>query len=203
MKTENIILMKMARESLKGKWGLAIGSFVIFIIISSAISSIPGLGSLVSLIISGPFILGISIFSLSISRNKEAKLTQIFSGFKQFERSLVSYLLMVLYVLLWALLFIIPGIIRGISYSMVFYILADDESIKPKDALFKSKNMMYGYKSKLFRLMIRFLGLSILCIFTLGIGFLWLIPYMHITYAKFYDDIKDMKSVEENSQATA
>jgi uncharacterized membrane protein len=73
---------------------------------------------------------------------------------------------------------------------MTFYILADDPGIKPQDALKKSKSMMDGYKLKLFYLCLRFFLLALLCILTLGIGFLWLIPYVHVTMAKFYDDIR-------------
>jgi uncharacterized membrane protein len=50
--------------------------------------------------------------------------------------------------------------------------------------------MMYGFKWKYFCLALRFLGWAILCLFTLGIGFLWLIPYMQVSFANFYDDVK-------------
>jgi uncharacterized membrane protein len=91
---------------------------------------------------------------------------------------------------LWALLLVIPGIIAALGYSMTFYILADDESIKAEDALKKSKLMMEGHKLKLFYLYLRFFLLALLCVLTLGIGFLWLIPFINITMAKFYDDIR-------------
>ena len=70
-----------------------------------------------------------------------------------------------------------------------FFILADDLSLKPKEALDKSKQMMDGYKWKMFYLTLRFFGLGLLCLLTLGIGFLWLIPYSYVAMAKFYDDI--------------
>lgn len=193
LKTENVVLMRMARESLKGKWGLAIGTFLVYIIIVYAIQSqvanFPPLG-LLSLILSGPMALGIDIFSLSLSRNQDARIEQIFLGFYRFGTSLGAYLLMVLFILLWMLLLIVPGIIAALSYSMTFYILADNESIGAREAMDKSKAMMYGYKWKFFCLGLRFLAWSILCILTLGIGFLWLIPWMNVTIAKFYDDIK-------------
>jgi uncharacterized membrane protein len=190
MKTENAVLMQMARESLKGKWGLAIGTFVVYILITSVLQVIPVIGLIASLIISGPFALGLAIFSISISRNQDAKLEQIFQGFINFGNALGAYLLMVLFILLWMLLLIVPGIIAALSYSMTFYILADDSSIGPMEAIDKSKKMMYGYKWKLFCLGLRFLGWALLCILTLGIGFLWLFPYMQISMVKFYDDIK-------------
>lgn len=190
MKTENAILMRQARESLAGKWGLAIGAFAVYFLISMAIGSIKNAGGIISLLVSGPLMVGVSIFSLSISRSKGAKLEQLFEGFKNFGRSLSAYLLAVLFTILWALLLIIPGIIAAISYSQTFFILADDDTISAGDAIKKSKKMMYGYKWKYFYLGLRFIGWGILSILTLGIGFLWLVPYIHVSMAKFYDDIK-------------
>jgi uncharacterized membrane protein len=201
MKTENAVLMQMARESLKGKWGLAIGTFVIYILISIVLQIIPIFGPIAGLIISGPFALGLSIFLLNISRNQEAKLEQIFHGFNNFGTSLGAYLLMILFIILWLLLLIVPGIIAALSYSMTFFIIADDPSIGPMDAIDKSKKMMYGYKWKYFCLGLRFLGWALLCILTLGIGFLWLIPYMQVSCCKFYDDIKNNPIASENLES--
>ena len=190
MNTENVTLMRAARESIKGKWALAIGTFFIYTLLIAGPGSVEHRGSILTLILGGPFALGAAIFSLFIARGKEARVEQIFQGFNQFANALVAYLLIVLYVLLWALLLIVPGIIAALSYSMTFYIMADDPLIQPQDALKKSKSMMNGYKLKLFYLGLRFFLLGILCILTLGIGFLWLIPYYHVTMAKFYDDLK-------------
>lgn len=197
MKTENVNLMKDARESLKGKWGLAIGAFAIMYLINIAIALIPEIApsmtpfsTIISILLAGPFAWGLAVFSLSLSRGQEAKTKQVFEGFNHFVKSLGAYLLMVVFILLWSLLLIIPGIIASISYTMTFYILADDPSVKPMEAIDRSKKMMYGYKAKFFWLSLRFLLWSLLCLLTLGIGFLWLIPYMQITFAKFYDDIR-------------
>lgn len=190
MKTENIILRKQARESLAGKWGLAVGTFTLYCFISAIISGIKGIGPVISLIISGPFIVGISIFSLSISRNTQPKLEQILEGFKNFGRSLSAYLLVTLFTLLWTLLFIIPGIIASFSYSQTYYILADDGKIGAREAIKKSKRIMTGNKGKYFSLLLSFFGWGILSILTFGIGLLWLVPYMSVSFAKFYDDVK-------------
>jgi uncharacterized membrane protein len=198
MVTENAILMQQARESLKGKWGLVIGTFLVYILIISAIQIIPFVGAIITLFIGGPFALGLAIFSLTISRNQEASLEQIFKGFNNFGTSLGAYLLMVLFVILWMLLLIVPGIIAALSYSMTFFIIADDSTIGPMDAIDKSKKMMYGYKWKYFCLNLRFLGWALLCILTLGIGLLWLIPYIQISLAKFYDDVKANSMIAES-----
>ncbi len=191
MTKENTTLMAQAREQLSGNWGLAIGTFIVYQIILSVGQFIPFVGLIALLVIAGPMYLGIILFSLAIARKEEARLEMIFVGFQNFGNAVGAYLLMVLFVFLWTLLFIIPGIIAAIAYSQTFFILADDPTISPMDALKKSKEMMDGYKFKYFCLQLRFFGLALLCILTLGIGFLWLAPYMYVTYANFYEDIKD------------
>ena len=190
MVKENKELMAEARESLSGNWGLAIGTFLVYGIIISSLQFIPVVGSVLALFIAGPMLVGISMFSLSLSRGENARLEQIFEGFKNYGTVLGAYLLMVLFIFLWMLLLIIPGIIAAIAYSQTFYILAEDDTIGSMDALKKSKEMMDGYKWKYFCLGLRFIGWTLLCILTLGIGFLWLSPYIQISYAKFYEDIK-------------
>lgn len=190
MATDNPDLMKMARDALSGKWGLAIGTFLLYTFIMGSFGAMRRAG-VVSLLIAGPMELGAAIFSLSISRGKDARLEQLFDGFKYFTNALVTYLLMILYIFLWLLLLIIPGIIAALSYAMVFYIFADNPSLRPQEILERSKKMMDGYKLKLFYMFLRFLLLAVLCVLTLGVGFLWLIPFVNITLAKFYDDIKD------------
>ena len=187
-------IMKASLESLRGKWLLAIGTFIIYGLLVGAMqyaSQKYPVSSIIFLLLGGPIGLGIAVFSLNLSRGEDARFEQIFDGFNNFVTALSAYLLMLLFIFLWLLLLIIPGIIAAISYSMVFYIIADEESIRAMDALNKSKKMMDGYKWKFFFLGLRFFGLALLCVLTLGIGFFFLIPYAHVTIAKFYDDIKD------------
>jgi len=186
MSTKNAQLMTMARESLRGKWGLAIGTCFIY----GLVISVSGVAFIAPLIIGGPMMLGLAMFSLSLSRTNDSDLEILFKGFKNFGTALGAYLLMMLFVFLWSLLLIIPGIIAAIGYSMTFFILADEAELGASDALAKSKRMMRGYKWKYFCLNLRFIGWAILCVISLGIGFLWLIPYMQISYAKFYEDVK-------------
>jgi len=189
MGTENAELMRNAYESLRGKWWLAIGTFIAYYIIVGVLDYIPTIGDIVLLIITGPMMLGLSIFSLSIGRDEYTNVSMLFEGFYTFGSALLAYLLIVVFVVLWTLLLIVPGVIAALSYSMTFYILADDTSVAPMDALRKSKMMMDGFKLKLFRMFLRFFGLGLLCILTLGIGFLWLIPYANVCLANFYDDV--------------
>lgn len=195
MVKENKELTQQALESLNGKWGLAVGTFLVYMLITAGIQRVPVIGYIASLLISGPLALGIAIFSLTLSRKKKARLEQLFDGFQNFGTALLTYLLMVVFIILWMLLLIIPGIIAAIAYSQAFYILAEDNSIGAMDALKKSKEMMDGYKWKYFYLCLQFLGWALLCVLTFGIGFLWLLPYAQVSYAHFYEDIKDQKNI--------
>jgi len=195
--TENKVLMAQARQSLEGKWGLAMGTSVVFSLFLISLQQIPFVGRIIDLLVRGAISIGFAIFALALSRKQEAKFAQIFEGFNKFGVGLAATLLQVLFVFLWALLFIIPGIIASISYSMTFYIIAENDKIGPLQAISKSKEMMDGNKWKLFCLQFRFLGWTLVCVLTLGIGFLWLIPYMMVSGAQFYDDLKPI-SVESN-----
>jgi len=189
-RTENRVLMAQARAALKGKWGLAIGTFVVYLLVVGAGQAIPKVGGLISTLITGPMSIGLAMFALSLSRAQDAQLEQIFGGFKQFGVGLGAYLLTVLFVVLWSLLLIVPGIIAAFAYSQTFYIIAEDNSIGPLDAIAKSKAMMRGNKWKFFCLGCRFIGWIFLGVLSLGIGFLWLFPYFWISGAQFYDDLK-------------
>ena len=198
MVTSNKDLMTQAREALSGRWGLAVGTFFVYILIIVAISpsyltdsaGLKLVFNIPSFLVAGAFTLGVSIFSLAIARKEDAKLEMIFYGFKYYLKTLGLYLLMMLFILLWMLLLIVPGIIAAISYGLAFYLMADDPNIGIMEALNKSKKMMYGYKWKYFCLGLRFIGWTLLGCLSLGIGFLWIMPYLYTSYAKFYDDVK-------------
>jgi uncharacterized membrane protein len=114
----------------------------------------------------------------------------IFEGFNDFGRSFVAVLLTSIYILLWTLLLIIPGIIAGLSYSMVYFILAENPTISPMDAIRQSKEMMYGHKTEMFMLSLSFIGWCLLGVLSLGIGFLWIGSYMQTSMAIFYQELK-------------
>ncbi len=190
MTTENNVLMTQARGALEGKWSTAAIVTLIYILCVGVIQAIPGLGQLASIVLAGPLALGYMIFVLSIARKQEADVNTLFLGFQNFGNAFILYILMMVLVLLWTLLLIIPGIIASLSYSMAYFILSENPDMKPMDAIDASKKMMYGYKMKLFLLYLRFLGWALLCILTFGIGFLWLAPYMQVSLALFYEDIK-------------
>ena len=98
--------------------------------------------------------------------------------------------LMDLFIFLWSLLFIIPGIIKSFSYAMTPFILEENPELSANEAIDRSRAMMKGHKFDYFWLLLSFIGWGFLCIFTLGIGLLWLTPYMQTAVASFYEDVK-------------
>ncbi|MDR1416473.1 MAG: DUF975 family protein [Prevotellaceae bacterium] len=190
MITENKDLIAQARAALSGKWTVAICTALVYIALVTILTLIPFVGLPAMLLIAGPFALGFSSLFLALSRGEDVRIEQLFSGFNRFGTALAAYLLVTIFTFFWMLLLIVPGIIAAISYSQTFYIIADSQNIDPMDAIDKSKKMMRGYKWKYFCLYLRFIGWALLCILTLGIGYVWLLPYVQTSTAKFYDDLK-------------
>ena len=131
---------------------------------------------------------GWSLYALRASRGEETGGAEtLFSCFQQFWRFLTAYLLMSLLIMLWSLLFIIPGIIATYAYSQTIYIMLDDPNISSLDAISASKRMMRGHKLEYFILQLSFLGWAFLSIFTFGLLCIWLNPYMEVTFANYYN----------------
>ncbi len=193
MATENSIIFNESRAALSGKWGTAILTFIVYFLVSMAAGLIPFGG----LVIGGPLALGMAIFALNVVRGREVAVGDIFRGFDNFGNALLTFFLMGLFIFLWALLLIIPGIIAAYSYAMSMYILADNPTLDGMEALRRSKKMMDGYKIKLFTLDLRFFALTILSLFTFGIGMLWVWPWAAAARAKFYEDLKASASSGE------
>ncbi len=189
--TNNAQIMSDARESLTGKWPLAIGTFLIFLLISIGATLIPFAGQVIGFLIAGPLAVGGAFFALNIVREQAAKTDDLFFGFNNnLGNSILAYLLVFVFVFIGFVLLIIPGIIVALAFSQTWFILAENPSMDSYDAIIKSKNMMNGYKWQYFKIGLRLFGLGLLCLLTLGIGFLWLLPYQYVVYAKFYEQVK-------------
>lgn len=111
-------------------------------------------------------------------------------AFGSWGRNVWGMFLMSMFIFFWSLLFIIPGWIKTFSYALTPYILKDYPEMSANQAINLSRKMMKGHKLDLFCLMLTFIGWGILCLFTLGIGYLWMIPYATSTLAAFYIDVK-------------
>ena len=148
-----------------------------------------GIWWLVTLIVGGAAAIGYARFNLSLVDRRNPSFNQLFSEYVRLPRSIAMNLLLLLYILLWTLLLIIPGIIASLSYAMTPYIMAEDTEIGANEAIALSKEMMKGNKGTLFYLYFSFIGWALLCTLTLGIGYLWLGPYMSAAEANFYRDV--------------
>ncbi len=156
----------------------------IYIIIAAIVMAIGFfiLGSIVSV--------GYSKFNLDlVDRQKAPEINTLFGYFNHWKEVTLTNLLQTVYVILWSLLFIIPGIIASYSYAMTGYILAENPELAPSEAIERSKQMMTGNRFRLFCLQFSFIGWSILAALTLGIGNLWLTPYRQAATAAFYREV--------------
>lgn len=95
---------------------------------------------------------------------------------------------MALFIWLWSLLFIVPGIIAAYRYRLAPYLMAENPNLGIREAVNMSKELMAGHKWRLFCLNLSFIGWGILSALTCGIGDLWLNPYIYAANAAFYVD---------------
>jgi len=132
---------------------------------------------------------GVSITFLKLTREKKITFEYMFSGFKDYGRVVATMFFRNIFIFLWSLLLIIPGIVKSYAYSMTEYLIADNPSFDALSAITKSKEMMQGWKGKLFLLDFSLIGWWFLSLFTCGIGFLWLGSYFKTNRAVFYQEL--------------
>lgn len=185
----NKVITSGARRDLAGKWNFFIKLTLLYLALTVLFGIFSG-GSIAGLLIDGPVLLGIAFLYLRFIRQEKYELDDLFEGFKYFGTACITYLLMVLFIFLWGLLLIIPGIIAALSYSQTFFLLADNPSLRPLEALKKSKEMMMGYKWQYLRFLFRFIPWLLLATIPFCIGLLWFIPYFITAQAHFYEKLK-------------
>lgn len=190
MLKENSELRAEARRALQGKWPMAAVAALIYSVIAGGLSAIPFIGGLCSLFVGLPVAYGIAIVMFGVFKGKDVDFGVLFEGFQDYSRIFVTKLLQGLYTALWSLLLFVPGVIKHYSYAMTDYILKEEPEMKNNAAIEKSMAMMENNKMKLFLLDLSFIGWALLCILTFGIGFLFLQPYMQVSHAAFYEDLK-------------
>lgn len=197
-----------ALVALKGQWGMAVLLTFIVFLINTIVPSIFGggpnwrepedvptavdlLNTLISIALI-PLSTAVLWFYLALARYEGPQISDVFTIFKDANRyfKLIGAALLVgIFVFLWSLLLLIPGIIKALSYSQTFLLLKDHPEYTVLEAITESRKRMKGYKWKYFLLNLSFIGWGILCIFTLGIGFLWLTPYLYTSTAIFYNEV--------------
>ena len=190
MLKENSQLRAEARQALQGKWPMAAVAALIYSIVAGGLSAIPFIGGLCSLFIGLPVAYGIAIVMFGVFKGKDVDFGVLFEGFQDYSRIFVTKLLQGIYTALWSLLLVVPGVIKYYSYAMTDYILKEEPEMKNNAAIEKSMAMMENNKMKLFLLDLSFIGWALLAIVTFGIGFLFLQPYVAISRAAFYEDLK-------------
>ena len=145
------------------------------------------IGLAIKIFLANPVNVGGCAFFTGNAENAPAPFSLMKTGFQNYGHTFVTLFLRDLYLMLWSLLFLIPGIIKAYSYRMVPYILADNPDMPANEIITRSREMMDGNKWQAFVLDLSFLGWVLLGILTLGLGFvLWTGPYMQSTYAALY-----------------
>lgn len=212
-------LRARARQMLSGQWGMAIlvtflasvlgalltssGSDFNFNLDAEVMETLPkavrtylaiaasvgGTLGMIQFVLGGVVQLGYCKYLLKLHDGEHADIKDLFSEFNRFADGFILSLLRMIYIFLWTLLFIIPGLVALYKYAMAPFILLENPGMKPNDAITASKEMMDGHKGELFWLGWTFLGWSLLSALTLGIGNFWLNPYMNASYAAFYRDL--------------
>lgn len=183
-------LKTLAKEQIKGNIGIL---FVIMLIacgISVAASYIPIIGLFATFVLAPAFELSIMMIYLDMTRGIKPVVSRVFDGFYDLWSVVKLYLLSGLFITLWSLLFVIPGIIKAFSYSMAPFILAENKGMSALEAIRRSRAMMEGHKMDAFVLYLSFIGWFILIYVTFGLAAIWASPYIIATYANFYNRIK-------------
>ena len=148
---------------------------------------------IVMILLAGPLEVGLCAFSMRLQQGAEVSIGTMFSSAfdHNFGRKLGAYWWRQLFTFLWSMLFIIPGIVKSLAYSMQPYILAECPDVTAKDSLKLSMRMMEGKKMRLFVLGLSFIGWALLSGLTAGIlALLYVGPYMQQTMAQFYQEVK-------------
>ncbi len=205
----------MARETLHGAWNESAVLYLIIMIVPLVLSgstefvspcetillgTLSGASVLVSILLTMPMQYGAANSLLSLCRNESnGTLRDGLNYFaKDYARSVPALLLATLAeVALGIVTLLIGAIVLQYAYAMVPYLLRDYPELTAKEALRTSREMMRGYKWDLFVLDLTFLGWYILGVFTLGIAYLWIMPYQYTAHAHFYEDLKAATIVEE------
>ncbi len=167
-----------------------------FLAILGAIMAFSFVFSVAMFILGSITTFGYARFNLMLIDGESPSVKEIFSFFPRAGKAIVTNLFRQLFISLWSLLFLIPGIIAMYNYAMTTYILAENPTLSPRDALRQSKDLMYGHRWRFFCMRLSFIGWILLGCLTLGIGLLWVLPYVQAATADFYREILGSKPVE-------
>lgn len=190
---DRVAIKKHARKQIQGKILTLLAIYIIIALVCGLVGIIPVIGGAVALIITGPIVYALGSIYLGIAKKgADPKIEDIIIGFQNnnFTRTFVAYLRFEVFTFLWSLLFVIPGIIKSISYSQMFYLLVEDPKMDAATAQQKSMEIMEGHKMDYFVLQLSFIPWYLLCGITLGIASVYVTPYVSTANAEFYRKLK-------------
>ena len=192
-------LKNISRAQISGKIGILFLITLIVGLVSVAagvlLARVPG-GSIVAAVIVTPaFSLSMVKVYLTVANGEKPVVGDSFSGFSDFWAAFKVTFMVGLFTFLWSLLFVIPGIIKSFSYCMSMYILAENKSKPALECINESKEMTNGHKMDLFVLGLSFIGWALLGAITLGIAYIWVMPYMQTTFTNAYKSLKGNQAV--------
>ncbi len=198
-----ITLKERAKEQIRGKiWDLLLITLIVSLIsgvVNGILALIPGVGTVGTLVVTAPLSISVcKIYLDLVNYGKKPEIADIFYGYSDFGSSVLVVIITALFTFLWSLLFVVPGIIKAISYSQAYYIIAENKGISATEAINRSKAMMHGHKMDYFVLQLSFIGWGLLGVITFGIAFIWIAPYMNATYTNFYNSIKPVEYTVQN-----
>ena len=184
-----------ALKTLQHHWSQPVWTTVVYMIICYILSFIiylfPIMGIVITILLMPIRYRYNQNFLLFTRFHGTGMLRTLFKGYSRMGRSTAIPLFYTLFVALWSLLLIVPGIIVACSYSMVYYVAKDYSKMSAFDCLEYSKKIMDGHKKQLFKLILGFWAWFLLCIVTMGVGLIWLLPYIRVSMASFYEDVKE------------
>ena len=147
--------------------------------------------SLVAVVLSAGYIL----YAMSVRKGLETPYSTMFDGFLFAGKIILLSIVQYIFIFLWSLLFIIPGIIAGYRYRFALYNLCENPEMGVMEALNMSKAQTRGHKWELFVLDLSWIGWNILCALTLGILSIWITPYIQQTDIGYFQAIKEMSGI--------
>ena len=183
-------LKTAAKQQIKGK----IGILFVITLVMALVGCIP----VVSFILPPALTLSMYMIYLGITYGNTPGVGDLFQGAKYLGKAWWLNILVIVFTALWSMLFVIPGIIKGLSYSMSYFVLAENPTLTARQALNESKRLMKGHVGELFVLQLSFIGWIILCMFTFCIPMIWVGPYMQTTLANYYHYLKQTAQPQYN-----
>ena len=191
-----------AKERLRGTWfPVAAIVTIVFFVVAGLISRLADkenyamsiVSMVLSIVVTGVFSIASAYFYLEYNKlplGEKPVFGTFIEGFNYYIKGILGYLWMYIWVFLWTLCFIIPGFIKAVAYSQMFYILAENPNVSVSKALRMSIEMTKGHKADIFMAGLSFIGWILLSCLTAGILFIWTMPYMHLTFANIYQYLK-------------